>query len=208
MIASNTIRSSTYTWDFENRLTSVSFRYDPFGRRIQKTWPNATNTSATTMNYLYDGAKMTAELSASGAGGPLNASFVEWGCSSAKVWDLLCVCFAVRAAFRRPEASDERQFVGAHVTCYSSERSATQVLATQNSIFESAGKCFSGATLEFRKRFCRSLRNVTMYQGVIAHRRINSREGNPFESCATMYHSTIPALETIITIVNRIRRRQ
>jgi RHS repeat-associated protein len=68
--------TTTYAWDFENRLTSVtlpnnggavSFRYDPFGRRIQKTWPNATNTSATTMNYIYDGSKMTAELSASGA---------------------------------------------------------------------------------------------------------------------------------------------
>jgi|HubBroStandDraft_5_1064220.scaffolds.fasta_scaffold18921_3 YD repeat-containing protein len=35
----------TYTWDFENRLVSamvpstrtVSFKYDPFGRRIQKS---------------------------------------------------------------------------------------------------------------------------------------------------------------------------
>ena len=36
--------TTTYTWDFENRLTSVhppgqttvTFKYDPFGRRIQK----------------------------------------------------------------------------------------------------------------------------------------------------------------------------
>jgi YD repeat-containing protein len=37
----------TYTWDFENRLVSavvpgtgtVTFKYDPFGRRIQKSLP-------------------------------------------------------------------------------------------------------------------------------------------------------------------------
>ena len=37
----------TYTWDFENRLTQVvnpgvgttTFKYDPFGRRIQKSGP-------------------------------------------------------------------------------------------------------------------------------------------------------------------------
>jgi RHS repeat-associated protein len=48
--------SKTYTWDFENRLTSVTvpgtgtttFRYDPFGRRIQKSGPLGTT------NYLYD----------------------------------------------------------------------------------------------------------------------------------------------------------
>jgi YD repeat-containing protein len=47
----------TYTWDFENRLTqaivpgtgTVTFKYDPFGRRIQKSSPSATT------NYLYDG---------------------------------------------------------------------------------------------------------------------------------------------------------
>jgi hypothetical protein len=47
-----------------------------------------------------------------------------------------------------------------------------------------------------------------MYQGVIAHNRINSMEGNPSEFRATMYHSATSALETIITIVNRSRRRQ
>jgi RHS repeat-associated protein len=47
----------SYTWDFENRLTQVvkpgvgttTFRYDPFGRRIQKSGPLGTT------NYLYDG---------------------------------------------------------------------------------------------------------------------------------------------------------
>jgi RHS repeat-associated protein len=46
-----------FTWDFENRLTQVvkpgvgttAFRYDPFGRRIQKSGPLGTT------NYLYDG---------------------------------------------------------------------------------------------------------------------------------------------------------
>ncbi|MFZ0864778.1 MAG: RHS repeat-associated core domain-containing protein, partial [Candidatus Sulfotelmatobacter sp.] len=45
-----------YTWDFENRLTQVvnpgvgttTFRYDPFGRRIQKSGPLGTT------NFLYD----------------------------------------------------------------------------------------------------------------------------------------------------------
>ena len=47
----------SYSWDFENRLTqavnpgvgTTNFRYDPFGRRIQKSGPNGTT------NYLYDG---------------------------------------------------------------------------------------------------------------------------------------------------------
>ena len=47
-----------YTWDFENRLTqavvpgtnggTTTFKYDPFGRRIQKSGPLGTT------NYLYD----------------------------------------------------------------------------------------------------------------------------------------------------------
>jgi YD repeat-containing protein len=49
--------SKQYTWDFENRLTqaivpgtgTVTFKYDPFGRRIQKSGPMRTT------NYLYDG---------------------------------------------------------------------------------------------------------------------------------------------------------
>jgi len=47
----------SFTWDFENRLIQVvnpgvgttTFRYDPFGRRIQKAGPPGTT------NYLYDG---------------------------------------------------------------------------------------------------------------------------------------------------------
>ncbi|MFZ0563339.1 MAG: RHS repeat-associated core domain-containing protein [Terriglobales bacterium] len=47
----------SYTWDYENRLVqavvpgtgTVSFKYDPFGRRIQKSGPLGTT------NYLYDG---------------------------------------------------------------------------------------------------------------------------------------------------------
>ena len=54
--------ATNYTWDFENRLTQVtlpgtgrteSYRYDPFGRRIQKVF--AQNSTTTTTNYLYDG---------------------------------------------------------------------------------------------------------------------------------------------------------
>jgi RHS repeat-associated protein len=58
----------SYTWDFENRLTQVvnpgvgttTFKYDPFGRRIQKSGPLGTT------NYLYDGARLLEELDNSG----------------------------------------------------------------------------------------------------------------------------------------------
>jgi RHS repeat-associated protein len=57
-----------YTWDYENRLTQVTlpnssvvtFKYDPFGRRIQKA------SAAATINYLYDGANIVEELDSSG----------------------------------------------------------------------------------------------------------------------------------------------
>jgi RHS repeat-associated protein len=54
----------SFTWDFENRLTqavvpgtgTTNFRYDPFGRRIQKSGPLGTT------NYLYDGANVIEEM--------------------------------------------------------------------------------------------------------------------------------------------------
>jgi RHS repeat-associated protein len=58
-----------YNWDFENRLSSVvlpgsagtvSFKYDPFGRRIEKSGPNATT------NYVYDGPNTLEEVDGSG----------------------------------------------------------------------------------------------------------------------------------------------
>jgi|SRR5215469_1788202 len=57
------------TWDFENRLTQVvnpgvgtaNFRYDPFGRRIQKSGPLGTT------NFLYDGANLLQEVDNSGS---------------------------------------------------------------------------------------------------------------------------------------------
>jgi RHS repeat-associated protein len=59
-----------YTWDFENRLVqavvpgthggTTTFKYDPFGRRIQKSGPLGTT------NYLYDGRNLLEELDASG----------------------------------------------------------------------------------------------------------------------------------------------
>ena len=60
----------SYTWDFENRLTqavvpgtgggTTTFRYDPFGRRIQKSGPLGTT------NYLYDGPNLLEEVDSSG----------------------------------------------------------------------------------------------------------------------------------------------
>ena len=61
--------TTSYTWDFENRLTSavlpgsggtVSFKYDPYGRRVQKS------SSAGTTNYLYDGTNLLEEVDGSG----------------------------------------------------------------------------------------------------------------------------------------------
>jgi YD repeat-containing protein len=51
-----------YTWDIENELSqvvlpgtsgTVNFKYDPFGRRIQKSFTQ--NGTTTTTNYVYDG---------------------------------------------------------------------------------------------------------------------------------------------------------
>jgi RHS repeat-associated protein len=60
----------TYNWDYyTNKLTSVvlpngggtvSFKYDPFGRRIQKSGPGGTT------NYLYDGMNLLEEVDQSG----------------------------------------------------------------------------------------------------------------------------------------------
>ena len=54
----------SYTWDFENRMVSatvpstgtVTFKYDPFGRRIQKS------SALGTMNYLYDGSNVIEQV--------------------------------------------------------------------------------------------------------------------------------------------------
>ncbi|HVH70779.1 MAG TPA: RHS repeat-associated core domain-containing protein [Candidatus Dormibacteraeota bacterium] len=66
----NLTNTTTYTWDFENRLASVTlpgsggtvtFKYDPFGRRIYKS--SSTGTSI----YAYDGDNLVEEANASGA---------------------------------------------------------------------------------------------------------------------------------------------
>jgi RHS repeat-associated protein len=61
--------TTTYNWDYENRLTSVvlpgsggtvSFKYDPFGRRIYKS-----STSGTSV-YAYDGDNLVEETNGTG----------------------------------------------------------------------------------------------------------------------------------------------
>jgi RHS repeat-associated protein len=60
--------TTTYTWDFENRLSSVtlpnghvqSYKYDPFGRRIQKI------TYAKTRAFAYDGDNLVEEVKDTG----------------------------------------------------------------------------------------------------------------------------------------------
>jgi RHS repeat-associated protein len=65
--------TTTYTWDFENRLTqvalpsttgTVTFKYDPFGRRVQKAFTQGGTTITT--NYLYDGMNLLEEVDNSG----------------------------------------------------------------------------------------------------------------------------------------------
>jgi len=59
---------TTYSWDFENRLTRVilpgnsqiNFKYDPMGRRIQKS------SSAGTVNYIYDQTNVLEEVDTAG----------------------------------------------------------------------------------------------------------------------------------------------
>ena len=62
--------TTSYVWDLENRLTSVtlpgsgetvSFQYDPFGRRIFKSSPLGTTI------FVYDGANVIEEVSADGS---------------------------------------------------------------------------------------------------------------------------------------------
>ena len=67
---SNSNGTTQYVWSFENRLTSVTlpngggvvtFKYDPFEKRIQKAGPSGTT------NYLYDDLNSVEELDGSGA---------------------------------------------------------------------------------------------------------------------------------------------
>src|SRR6266446_4796522 len=62
--------TTTYAWDFENRLSSVtlpgtggtvSFKYDPFGRRIYKSSNSGTSV------YAYDWYNPIEETNSSGA---------------------------------------------------------------------------------------------------------------------------------------------
>jgi RHS repeat-associated protein len=65
----NSTGITTYAWDFENRMTSVTlpgtsgtvtFKYDPFGRRIYKSSSTATSV------YAYDGDNIIEETNAAG----------------------------------------------------------------------------------------------------------------------------------------------
>jgi len=67
VVGSNT---TSYAWDYENRMTSVtlpgsggtvSFKYDPFGRRIYKSSSSGTSV------YAYDGVNLIEEANSSGA---------------------------------------------------------------------------------------------------------------------------------------------
>jgi RHS repeat-associated protein len=68
-IKTDSTGSTTYTWDYENRLTSVTlpgtggivaFKYDPFGRRIEKISSSATSI------FAYDGYNLIETVSPTG----------------------------------------------------------------------------------------------------------------------------------------------
>ncbi|MGB8589861.1 MAG: RHS repeat-associated core domain-containing protein [Candidatus Acidiferrales bacterium] len=61
--------TTSYAWDYENRLTSVTlpnsggtvtFKYDPFGRRIEKISPTATSI------FAYDGPNLIETVNSTG----------------------------------------------------------------------------------------------------------------------------------------------
>jgi YD repeat-containing protein len=65
------LTTTDYSWDYENRLSSVTlpssggtitFKYDPFGRRIYKQSPTATGI------FAYDLFSLIEETNASGGG--------------------------------------------------------------------------------------------------------------------------------------------
>jgi YD repeat-containing protein len=60
----NSVGTTSYTWDFENRLTAVTLpgnsgvvtiKYDPFGRRVNKS------SSSGNSIYTYDGDNLVEE---------------------------------------------------------------------------------------------------------------------------------------------------
>ena len=66
----NSSGTTTYSWDFENRLTSVTlpgsagtvtFKYDPFGRRVYKS------SSVGTSIYAFDGDNLIEETNSGGS---------------------------------------------------------------------------------------------------------------------------------------------
>jgi RHS repeat-associated protein len=69
IVKTDSTGSTSYTWDYENRMTSVvlpgsggtvSFKYDPFGRRIYKS------SSSGTSIFAYDGDSLVEETNAAG----------------------------------------------------------------------------------------------------------------------------------------------
>jgi RHS repeat-associated protein len=82
---------NSFVWNARNQLASmnlgsVSFQYDPFGRRVGKT------ISGSTTNYLYDGVNLAQELS----GGVPTANLLSGGLDE---------------VFTRTDAAGSRQFL-------------------------------------------------------------------------------------------------
>lgn len=61
----------TYSYDYENRLisatngtTTANYKYDAFGRRIEKQ--STVDSQQTVVKYIYDGDSIIAEYNSSG----------------------------------------------------------------------------------------------------------------------------------------------
>jgi RHS repeat-associated protein len=103
---SGQVKTVAYSWDAENRLTTVtlpdgtawSYRYDPLGRRTAKTHHAADGTSLEAVGFAWDGPRLVEEYR-SGTGGALEI----------RTWDHQPGEFTPLAQTRRSWATDAPQ---------------------------------------------------------------------------------------------------
>jgi|HubBroStandDraft_2_1064218.scaffolds.fasta_scaffold16294_1 RHS repeat-associated protein len=139
----------TFTWDFENRLTQAvvpgtnggmtTFKYDPFGRRIQKSGPLGTT------NYLYDTGAI---VETAGLSGAENTAFTQ----GPGVDEPLAILSGGTAAYYQ---ADEQSSITSLTTssgtvtqnyAYDSFGKTTASTGSTNNFFRYAGREFDSET--------------------------------------------------------------